>query len=228
VPDGREQGHVESALGDQDLRGVCLDAGDRAQQLDDLGMLDERELDALGEALERGVERVDVREQLGDHHPVVLELEAALERLAQLRDLQAHPGLGELGELLGIADARQERFEHRPRGLRVGRRRDRESLIPASWSTFSSRWIVRARSLACALRRRVRSRSRRISGGGTKLGLTRPCCTSWQIHSESLTSVLRPGTLRKCCALSTSTRTDPPAPGTRSSSTRRSLPSRRA
>ena len=77
-----------------------------------------------------------------------------------------------------------------------------EILIPASWSTFSSRWIVRVRSFPCAVRSRVRSRSRRISGGGTKLGRTNPCCTSWQIHSESLTSVLRPGTLRKWCALS--------------------------
>ena len=32
------------------------------------------------------------------------------------------------------------------------------------------------RSLLCALRSRVRSRSRRISGGGTKLGRTSPCC----------------------------------------------------
>jgi hypothetical protein len=53
-----------------------------------------------------------------------------------------------------------------------------ESLIPASWSTFSSRWIVRARSLVCALRRRVRSRSRRISGGGTKLGYP----TEWDVR----------------------------------------------
>src|SRR4051812_30432803 len=74
--------------------------------------------------------------------------------------------------------------------------------MPASCRTFSSRWIERARSLIFALRSRVRSRSRRISGGGTKLGRTSPCWTSWQIHSESLTSVLRPGTLRKWCALS--------------------------
>ncbi len=76
------------------------------------------------------------------------------------------------------------------------------SLMPASCNTFSRRWIARMRSLICALRSRVRSRSRRISGGGTKLGRTRPCSTSWQIHSESFTSVLRPGTLRRCCALS--------------------------
>jgi hypothetical protein len=50
---------------------------------------------------------------------VVLDLKAALERLAQLWDLQTHPCFGELGELRGVGDAGQQRFEHRPRGLRV-------------------------------------------------------------------------------------------------------------
>ena len=119
MPDGREHAHVETALGDQDLRGVGLDAGDRAQQLDDLGVRGEHELDPLAQVLQRGVERVDVREQLRDHDPVMLDREAALERLAELRDLRAHLALGELSELLGIGDAGQQRFEHRPRGLRV-------------------------------------------------------------------------------------------------------------
>jgi hypothetical protein len=105
VPDRREYRHIESALGDQHLRGVRLDAGDRAQQLDDLGVRFEDELDPFGEVLQRGVERVDVREQLRDHDPVVLDREAAGERLFELRDLEAHPGLGELGELLGIGDS---------------------------------------------------------------------------------------------------------------------------
>ncbi len=82
MPDGREHGHVEPAFGDQDLGGVCLNAGDRAQQLDDVGVRSEHELDPLGEVLQCGVERVDVREQLGDHDPVVLDREAARERLA--------------------------------------------------------------------------------------------------------------------------------------------------
>ncbi|PBC95081.1 hypothetical protein SAMN05446589_1590 [Streptomyces sp. OV198] len=37
------------------------------------------------------------------------------------------------------------------------------SLIPASWSTLSSRWIIRARSCVIAVRDRVRSRKSRIS-----------------------------------------------------------------
>ena len=52
MPDGREHGHVESAFGDQDLRGVDLDAGDRAQQLDDLRVWGEHELDPVAEVLE--------------------------------------------------------------------------------------------------------------------------------------------------------------------------------
>ena len=124
MPGGREQAHIEPAFGDEDLRGVGLDTGDRAQQLDDMGVRGEDVFDPLGEILQRGVERVDVREQLGDHDPVVLDLEAALERLAQLRDLGAHLAFGELGELLGIGHAGQQRFEHRPGGLRVRGRRD--------------------------------------------------------------------------------------------------------
>src|SRR5436309_3277397 len=81
----------QAALGDQNLRGVRLDPGNRAQQLDDLRVWGEHELDPLGEVLQRRVERVDVREQLRDHDPVMLDLKPALESLAELRDLQTHP-----------------------------------------------------------------------------------------------------------------------------------------
>ena len=91
VPDRWEQAHVESALGDQNLGGLGLDAGDRAQQLNYLGVRGQHKFDPLCHVLECGVERVDVREQLRDHDPVVLDLEAALESFAQLRDLRAHP-----------------------------------------------------------------------------------------------------------------------------------------
>ena len=65
-----------------------------------------------------------VREQLSDHDPVVLDLEAALEGFSELRNLGAHPALGELGELRGIGNAGEQRFEHRAGGLGVGGRRD--------------------------------------------------------------------------------------------------------
>src|SRR5436190_15448114 len=73
--------------------------------------------------------------------------------------------------------------------------------MPASWSTFSSRWIARVRSSAWVLRRRVRSRRRRISGGGTKLGRTSPSSSSSHSQRESITSLFRPGTLCRCSAL---------------------------
>src|SRR6266498_3934911 len=137
-----EDAHVEAALGDQHAGGVDADAGDRAEQLDELGVGLGGSRDAGVERGDRLVERVDVGEQAGD---------ATL-----------------------------------------------ESLIPASWSTFSSRWIARVRSSTWATQSRVRSRSRRISGGGTKLGRTSPCSSSWQHQAESITSLLRPGTLCRC------------------------------
>jgi hypothetical protein len=96
---------IQAALGDQYLRGVLLDAGDRAQQLDDVSVRGKHEFDPLAQVLQRSVQRVDVREQLGDHNPVVLDLKATPERLAQLRDLRPHLAFGELSELLGIGDA---------------------------------------------------------------------------------------------------------------------------
>jgi hypothetical protein len=62
MPDGRKQRHVEPALGDQDLGGVGVDTGDRAQQVDHMLVRGNREFDALTEVLDRGVERVDVGE----------------------------------------------------------------------------------------------------------------------------------------------------------------------
>ena len=63
MPDGREQRHVEPAFGDQDLGGVGLDTGDRAQQLDHTLVRGEYRGDPLAEVLDRGVERVDAREK---------------------------------------------------------------------------------------------------------------------------------------------------------------------
>src|SRR6266536_2233629 len=46
VAGGREDAHVEAALGDQHLGGGAADAGDRAEQVDELSLGRERELDA--------------------------------------------------------------------------------------------------------------------------------------------------------------------------------------
>jgi hypothetical protein len=84
----------------------------------------ESEFDSLGEVPKRRVERVDVRQQLRNHDAVMLDREAALQRFAELRGLGAHLALGELGELIGIADPGEQRFEHRAGGLGVAGRGD--------------------------------------------------------------------------------------------------------
>jgi hypothetical protein len=75
-----------------------------------------------------------------------------------------------------------------------------DSLIPASSSSFSSRRFSPGPLGGSAARYRVRSRNRRMGLSGTKLARTSPCSVSCAIHAESLTSVLRPGTLRMCAA----------------------------
>ena len=63
VPGGREAAHVKPAFGDQHLRGSERHAGDRAQQLDDLGVRGEQLLDPLIQHRGGLVERVDLRDQ---------------------------------------------------------------------------------------------------------------------------------------------------------------------
>ena len=79
---GGEDAHVEAALGDQHAGGVDADAGDGAEQLDELGVGLGGGRDAGVEGGNRLVERVDVGEQSGDEDAVVGELEAIGERLA--------------------------------------------------------------------------------------------------------------------------------------------------
>ena len=70
-----------------------------------------------------------------------------------------------------------------------------EILIGARSSSFSSRAQYRVRSCTSSARSRVKSRSRRISGGGTKLGRSMPRSVSFASHTASFLSVLaRPGT----------------------------------
>jgi hypothetical protein len=61
-----------------------------------------------------------------------------------------------------------------------------ESLIWASSSSFSNRFFSAVRTATRSLRYPVRSRSRRIGGGGTKLG--RSICRSATLHSHTASS----------------------------------------
>src|SRR3990172_41582 len=65
-----------------------------------------------GEALDVLVEEVDVGEDRADDERVLVA-EAALERLAQRRDLGAQPAARELGEHGWVGGASDERVQHR-------------------------------------------------------------------------------------------------------------------
>ena len=71
----------------------------------------------------------------------------------------------------------------------------------ASSKTLPTRLTCELRSRTSVLRSRVRSRRSRISAGGTKLPLSSPHSRSRASLSQSLTSVLRPGTCLTCRAL---------------------------
>ena len=66
------------------------------------------------------------------------------------------------------------------------------------------RLATRVCSAANCARCRVKSRRSRSGRGGTKLPFSSPHCSSWAIHSASLTSLLRPGTFLRCRGLTNS------------------------
>ena len=68
--------------------------------------------------------------------------------------------------------------------------------MQASSSSFSNRCASRVRSATNTVRDRVRSRSWRMSSGGTNDALTSPCAARSANHSASDTSLLRPGMAR--------------------------------
>jgi hypothetical protein len=124
VADGREDAHVGAALGEHYLGGALPDTGDRADELDQLGVWLGRNCDSLVEDGNRLVERIDVREQLTDEDAVVADVEAVCERLAELRDLCPQRPAGELGELVGsLVPASSASSIARRRPSRLARRR---------------------------------------------------------------------------------------------------------
>ena len=76
------------------------------------------------------IKDIDVGQQLGDERAVMIDLEAVGERFAQLRDLRTHPSLGQLGQVVRIGHPGEQRFQHRPRRLRVGLPGDAGQLDP--------------------------------------------------------------------------------------------------
>ena len=112
---GGKHAHVRPGLGDDHLGGSPPDARDRAQELNRRRERDESLLERVREPLDLLIEEVQVGEDRADQQHVQL-VEAALERLAQPRQLLAQAAAGELGEQLGVSGARHQRVEHRPPG----------------------------------------------------------------------------------------------------------------
>ena len=100
---------------------------------------------------DRAVEEVDVVDDLATDERVV-GAEVPDERLFELGDLGSHPRLGHLGEDLRVPLAVDHRLDHLPRRLAPDREATEVSLMPASWRTFSRRWISLARASTWVLR----------------------------------------------------------------------------
>jgi hypothetical protein len=166
---GREAGHVHPDLGD--------DHGGRGgTDPEDLVQAGHRVSEGGGVGLDLGVEvgdvrveRVDAGEHLGQQESVVVG-EVSNERLFQLRDLGAHPGPGHLGQDLGVALPADQGGHHLPAGDPEDVGGDNGQLDLGSSRSFSTRFFSAVHSATSATRYLVRSRSRRIGGGGMKLG----------------------------------------------------------
>ena len=137
---------------------------------------------------------------------------------------------------LGIPFARQVTLS--PRFSRMRRHRNVSSYLLDTTLATDDNWMPARCKIPCnrktssvrcctsVLRYRVKSRTSRISRGGTKLPCSKPHSSNCAI-APSLASVLRPGTFLICAAPAVP-RTLLPVPSTRVSNTHRSIPSPRA
>ena len=123
----------------------------------------------VAQVLQRGVERADVREQLRDHDSVMLDREAALERVFELGifarilplDSSASCSASATPDKSASSIARAD-FEHVVEATL-------ESLIPAIWSTLSRRWLVRERRRRVQPAQRADPQPRPQPGGHVEL-----------------------------------------------------------
>lgn len=196
----REPTHVRANLGDQHFRGPLLDTGDGAEQLKLLLERGHDLVDLQIEALDRFIEIINVRKELTHDDSVIAE-EPSFECFPQGRNLGPQPALGELGQDLRVVRSSDQGLEHEPA-------RDSQHLGCHRGQLDASvfQHLVQTLNLAASLLDQGLAIAGQVGWrmglGGTKLGRTRPCSTSWQIQAASATSVLRPGTLWRCWALS--------------------------
>ena len=175
MPGGREDGHVGADLGDDHLGGAPLHAGDRAEQLNRRRRKGAICSSIASESRSICSSRKSMWARICADDQRVLGVEAALERLAQRRQLLAQLPFGELGEHRRVGRARDERVEHRPAGLAEDVGGDAVELDPGVLED-----LVQPVGLALALAGSAPCGSgsgcaaSRIGLGGTKLALQQP------------------------------------------------------
>src|SRR6266851_1159489 len=189
----RETAHVHAELGYKHLGRALIDPGDRVQLHQVLGEWGEPALDFLAHHTDRFLQIIHVGQQLmtrnawcGRKRPASAWRKAG----SFLRNLPRARSASTSGSVVPCTSASSIARPDTPRMLVA----TDASLIPASCSSLCRRLAARVRSWISTRRCRVRSRSSRIGAGGTKLPRSSPHSRHCAIHTESLTSVLRPGT----------------------------------
>ena len=104
--------------------------------------------------------------------------ELAGQGLGQVRDLGPQPSFRQVRERGRVALAAGQGVSINRPDTPLMSEATELSLMPASSSSFSSRWISLARARTTVVRVLVRSRSCRIGSGGTNEPRTSPCAPS--------------------------------------------------
>ena len=136
---GGELAHVRPYLGDQDLRCPAVYPWDGVKELYLLGERGDHPLYLDAQLSDGLVKVVDVSQHPADHEAMVSR-ESSFQCFLQSWDLRAEAAPSQLRQYLGIGSAANERIcagalPETP-SARVA---TEESLMPASWSTFSRR-----------------------------------------------------------------------------------------
>src|SRR5216683_839003 len=196
----RKPAHIDADLCNDHVRGRRADSRNSYQVLD-------RGAKGLDRSLYPRLERRDRLLQVLNHSEMLAEQEPVMGRdLALQRRRQGFARSGQPP----VAQSRQRRASVWPALIALSIRRPlspntsdttEANFTLASSSTFWIRCLCCTISRISCLRVRVRSRNSWIGPGGTKLARISPCAKRSAIQVASLTSLLRPGTLRICAGL---------------------------
>src|SRR3954453_16964549 len=196
-----EHGHVDTDLRDDRYRDPVVDAGNLPEQaplrLVGLSLL----RDALVQITQICLDRLDPSQMEGQQVAVMLA-EPAVERQSG-SSLRRKLRFARSAISCGVAVFSTNAFIIARPDTPNTSLTTLANLMLAVSSSLSVRFCSLVSASDKERRSRTRSRSSRIGGGGTKLGLIRPWRTRSAVHSASFTSVLRPCTLRMWWALAT-------------------------